>query len=380
MLELRQVTKYYGRNLALKDLTITCQEREFLVIFGPAGAGKSTTLRLIAGISPMNSGEIWLDGQNLNGIPPENRNMAMAFENYALYSHLSVYDNLAFPLQARKIKRQEINRCVRQMAELLQITSLLERRPGFMSGGQRQRVALGRALIRDADIYLLDEPISHLDAKLRHHMRGELKAMCAEWDATVVYVTHDYKEAMALSDRIAVLNKGHLMQIGTPDEVYNYPANQFVASFLGDPPMSFLKSRVQHEDGQDYLQMGETKFAIGKDMLAAIEAKSPDGNVQVGARATDLSISPSKDDLCTIPVEVYVVETFGYRNIITGRCPGTDLVQSVAPPEIKFAVKDTAWLHLDAENVHLFSPSGEEISHPKSNNARKEVQDGIHSA
>jgi len=373
MLELRQVTKYYGRNLAVKDLTITCQEREFLVIFGPAGAGKSTTLRLIAGISPINSGEIWLDGQNLGGIPPENRNMAMAFENYALYSHLSVYDNLAFPLRARKIRREELDRKVRQMAELLQITPLLERRPGFMSGGQRQRVALGRALIRDADIYLLDEPISHLDAKLRHHMRGELKAMCAEWDSTVVYVTHDYKEAMALSDRIAVLNKGHLMQIGTPDEVYNYPANQFVASFLGDPPMSFLKAHIQRENAHAYLHMGETILPIGDDLQAEIEAKSRDGTVQVGARATDLSISPTENEICNIPVEVYVVETFGYRNIVTLRCPGSELVQSVAPPEIKFTVKDNAWLHLGVENVHLFAPSGEEISHPKSNNNRKEV-------
>jgi multiple sugar transport system ATP-binding protein len=373
MLELRQVTKYYGRNLALKDLTITCQEQEFLVIFGPAGAGKSTTLRLIAGISPMNSGEIWLDGQNLNGIPPENRNMAMAFENYALYSHLSVYDNLAFPLRARKIKREEIDQRVRQMAELLQITPLLERKPGFMSGGQRQRVALGRALIRDADVYLLDEPISHLDAKLRHHMRGELKAMCAEWDATVVYVTHDYKEAMALSDRIAVLNKGNLMQIGTPDEVYNYPANQFVASFLGDPPMSFLEAHVKRENGSAYLQMGETQIAIEDHLMAEIEAKSRDGTVQVGARATDLSISPSENEQCTIPVEVYVVETFGYRNIVTGRWPGSDLVQSVAPPEMRLTVKDTAWLHLGVENVHLFTPSGEEISHPKFNNHREEV-------
>jgi multiple sugar transport system ATP-binding protein len=373
MLELRQVTKYYGRNLAVKDLTITCQEQEFLVIFGPAGAGKSTTLRLIAGISPLNSGEIWLDGHNLNGVPPENRNMAMAFENYALYSHLSVFDNLAFPLRARNIKRDEIDRRVKKMAELLEITPLLERRPGFMSGGQRQRVALGRALIRDADVYLLDEPISHLDAKLRHHLRGELKAMCAEWDATVVYVTHDYKEAMALSDRIAVLNKGHLMQIGTPDEVYNYPANQFVASFLGDPPMSFLEARVQRDDGRNSLQMGETKLAIDRDLLKKIEAKSKDGKIQVGARATDLSISPSQSELCTIPVDVYVIETFGYRNIVTCRCPGSDLVQSVAPPDIKFAVNDTAWLRLNAENVHLFARSGEEISHPKSHNNRKEV-------
>jgi multiple sugar transport system ATP-binding protein len=380
MLELRHVTKYYGRNLAVKDLNITCREGEFLVIFGPAGAGKSTTLRLIAGISPLSSGEIWFRDQNLNGIPPENRNLAMAFENYALYSHLTVFDNLAFPLRARKIDKKEIDQRVRKMAELLQITPLLGRRPGFMSGGQRQRVALGRALIRDADVYLLDEPISHLDAKLRHHMRGELKAMCAQWDSTVVYVTHDYKEAMALSDRIAVLNKGRLMQIGTPDEIYRRPANHFVASFLGDPPMSFLDSELQRDNDRYFLRSGGLEIFIEDELAARIDANSPGGQVRLGMRATDLLISPSQNETYSVPVEVYVVETFGYRNIVTSRCTGSGLVQSVSPSDMKFNVRDTAWLNLNVDNIHIFSSSGEAISHPKSRNRRKEGYDGIHPA
>ena len=364
MLELRNLTKYYGKTLAVQNLNITCHDREFLVIFGPAGAGKSTTLRLIAGVSPITSGEVWYKGQNLNGVAPEHRNMAMAFENYALYSHLTVYDNLAFPLKARKTEKAEIKKRVQGMAELLQITELLDRRPGFLSGGQRQRVALGRALIRAADVYLLDEPISHLDAKLRHHMRGELKAMAAQWDATVVYVTHDYKEAMALSDRIAVLNQGHLMQIDTPDEVYHRPAHQFVASYLGDPPMSFLDAEIKRDNGSSYLQTRELQLPVEEAMAIKIGQQSPTGRLSVGARATDLTISPVKNQTCTVPVEVYVVETFGFRNIVTCRVKGGGLVQSVAPPEMTFKVGDIAWLELTADQVHLFAPGGAAITNP----------------
>lgn len=366
MLELRNVTKYFHKTLAVDNLNIICKEREFLVIFGPAGAGKSTTLRLIAGISPLNGGEVVFKGRNLNDIPPENRNMAMAFENYALYSHLSVFDNLAFPLRARKISRDEIKQRVHEMAELLQITPLLNRRPGFLSGGQRQRVALGRAIIRDADVYLLDEPISHLDAKLRHHMRRELKAICQQREATVIYVTHDYKEAMALSDRIVVLNKGKLMQIGTPYEIYHRPANEFVASFLGDPPMNFLDAEVLTDDSRDYLLIGALRVSIDETLTNKIHQKSPSGQVRLGARATDLTISPTKTDVCSVPVEVYVVETFGYRNIVSCRVERGGLVQSVATPELEFNIRETAWIKLTQHEMHLFSPSGEAISHPNS--------------
>jgi multiple sugar transport system ATP-binding protein len=368
MLELKNLTKYYGKTLAVKDLSITCRDSEFLVIFGPAGAGKSTTLRLTAGISPLNEGEVWYKGRNLNGLAPEHRNMAMAFENYALYSHLTVFDNLAFPLRARKVDRAEIKRRVQAMAELLQITELLDRRPGFLSGGQRQRVALGRALVREADVYLLDEPISHLDAKLRHHMRGELKAMCAEWDSTVVYVTHDYKEAMALSDRIAVLNTGRLMQIDTPDQVYHRPAHEFVGSYLGDPPMSFLDAEVQRDNGTGHLLTSDLRIPIDETLTNKISQKSPSGQVRIGIRATDISISPSQSETCTMPVEVYVVETFGYRNIVTCRIQGGGLLQSVAPPEMDHAPQDRAWLELSADHVHLFAPDGAAISHPISGN------------
>ena len=364
MLELRSLTKKFGQAVAVDDVSFTCEDREFVVVFGPAGAGKTTTLRLVAGVLEPTSGSVFLNGQDMAHVPPERRNMSMAFENYNLYSHLTVYENLAFPLTARNVDRGETRKRVQAMAEVMQITSLLDRRPGFLSGGQRQRVALGRALIRGADVYLLDEPISHLDAKLRHLMRGELKAMCAEKNATVIHVTHDYKEAMALSDRIVVLNKGRLMQIGTPDEVYHRPANEFVAGFLGDPPMSFLNAELVRDQRTAYLRAGRLQVAVGDNLAATIGARSPSGQIRMGIRATDLNISPAKSDICNVPVEVYVVETFGYRNIVTCQCDGSDRLQSVAPPDQQINVQDTAWLELTETQIHVFAPDGAAISHP----------------
>ena len=367
MLELRGLTKSYGKTVAVKNLNITCQEREFLVIFGPAGAGKTTTLRLIAGITAPSTGAVYFDGRDMNAVAPEHRNVSMAFENYNLYSHMSVFENIAFPLRAHKLSDTEVKQRVQKMAEVLQITPLLERRPGFLSGGQRQRVALGRALVRQADVYLLDEPISHLDAKLRHLMRGELKAVCAEKQATVIHVTHDYKEAMALSDRIAVLHKGKLMQLDTPEEVYHRPANEFVAGFLGDPPMSFLDAQLQRADETYLLQAGNLSLPIDDHIRAKIEAQASEGKVRIGVRATDLTIAPEETATCTVPTDVYVVETFGYRNIVTCSAQGAGLVQAVSSPFVRVKPKDRIWLNLACDRIHLFGPDGAALVHPSSN-------------
>ncbi len=364
MLELDCVTRKFDKTVAVNQLSVEIKEQEFLVIFGPAGAGKSTTLRLIAGILQPTHGDIRFKGRSLKGVPPEQRNMSMVFENYALYSHMTVSENLAFPLHARGISKTEIEKRIARMAEVLQITDLLDRRPGFLSGGQRQRVALGRALIREADVYLLDEPISHLDAKLRHLMRGEIKAMCSERGATVIYVTHDYREAMSLSDRMVVLNKGRAMQIDTPDHVYHQPANEFVAGFLGDPSMSFLDAQLLKDNGQNYVQSGSLKSTVPQELADKIASKSTGGKLRIGTRAPELSIAQSRSEACTTPAEVYVVETFGYRNIITCRCKDAGLVQSVASPDLKLRTGDTAWLDLSVRNLHLFDAQGDAISHP----------------
>lgn len=365
MLELRSLTKEFGKTIAVSDLSITCEEREFLVIFGPAGAGKTTSLRLIAGVLQPTSGEIYFRGQSLKGVPPEHRNMSMVFEYYALYSHLSVFENLAFPLKARRYPGDEIKRLVDRMAEILQISELLDRRPGFLSGGQRQRVALGRAFIRDADVYLLDEPISHLDAKLRHRMRGELKAMAAEKDATIVHVTHDSPEAMALSDKVAVINKGKLMQLGPPDEIFNRPVNEFVAGFVGEPPMSFIDVEYAEDDGQPVFRIAGTdaRLPASPEVGAFVNEKGLPSSFRVGARATEASAVPSRDETHNVPGEVYVTEALGHRNILTAKL-GDNLVQAVTPPELTFKVRDAAWLNLSQENLHVFA-DGLAVAHPR---------------
>ncbi len=365
MLELRSLTKKFGKTVAVNNLSIACKEREFLVIFGPAGAGKTTTLRLIAGILKPTNGEIYFKGQSLMDVPPEQRNMSMVFENYALYSHLSVYENLAFPLRARRVRDDEIQRLVQRMAGILQISELLDRRPGFLSGGQRQRVALGRALIREAEVYLLDEPISHLDAKLRHRMRGELKAMCAEKEATVIHVTHDSREAIALSDRVAVINKGRLMQIGSPDEIFHRPANEFVAGFVGEPPMSFMDVEYAEEEGQPVFRIAgnDAHLPASPEVSAYIKEKGQPDSLRLGMRATEVSVSPTKDETHNVSGEVYVTETLGHRNILTAKL-GKNLVQVVTPPELTFEVKDTVWLDLSQDNLHVFA-DGRAIAHPR---------------
>lgn len=367
MLELRGVTKKFGNKVAVKNLSLQGIESEFIVVFGPAGAGKSTTLNLIAGILAPTEGEIYVNGFLMNGVPPEHRNMSMVFENYALYSHLTVFENLAFPLRARRLSETEIKQRVDEMAEVLQIADFLTRRPGFLSGGQRQRVALGRALIRDADVYLLDEPISHLDAKLRHRMRGELKAMCAKKEATVVHVTHDYREAMSLSHRMVVINKGEIMQFGTPDQIYHTPTNEFVASFVGEPPMSFLDVEYHEQNGLPVLAVKGSEsqpasIAIEKEAALFFRQRSIPQVLRVGVRASDITIATAQSGTHTVPAEVYVIETLGHRDIVTAKV-GPHLVKVIAAAELTLRIKDTIWLDISPETYHLFGDQ-QAIAHP----------------
>lgn len=366
MLELRSVTKKFGQTTAVNNLNFSTQESEFIVIFGPAGAGKTTTLNLVAGIVLPTEGDILLKGQSLKGVPPEHRNMSMVFENYALYSHLTVFENIAFPLRARQISNDVIKRMVHDMADVLQIGEFLGRRPGFLSGGQRQRVALGRALVRDADAYLLDEPISHLDAKLRHRMRSELKAMCAKKEAIILHVTHDYREAMALSDRMIVINQSKIMQIGTPEEIYHLPADDFVASFVGEPPMSFID--VSYDGDSETLLIKGTEAApvrltLPADNPGIAVTLAQSSKLRVGARASDVQISTAASETFDIPAEVYVIETLGHQNIVTTKV-GNDLVKILTKPEFVLAVRDTVWLNIGPQNYHLFADEIA-VSHPR---------------
>src|ERR1700712_1265944 len=244
--EFCDVTRSYGDDLvALKSLNLTVADGEFLILVGPSGCGKSTALRLLAGLDKPTSGEIKIAGTTVNRLGPGQRDIAMVFQNYALYPHMTVYANLAYGLRQRKTPRSEIEHRVRDTAALLEITDLLKRKPGQLSGGQRQRVAMGRALVRKPQAFLLDEPLSNLDAKLRTQVRGDLKRLHREVPVTSIYVTHDQVEAMTLGDRLCVMSKGEVQQIGTTDEIYNRPANTFVASFMGSPPMNLMPGVVR---------------------------------------------------------------------------------------------------------------------------------------
>lgn len=348
MYSLVDVHKRYGlKTVALRKINLEIEDREFCVLYGPAGAGKSTVLNLFAGITQPTRGDVRRDGHSIAHLPPERRDAAMAFENYALYSHLSVYENLAFPLRAARLKRTDIESRVKKISEVLGISHVLDRRPGMLSGGQRQRVALGRAIVRPANIYLLDEPIGHLDAKLRHRMRAELKALAVELDATVLFTTTSSKEALALADKLAVINRGRLEQVGTPSELYHSPANTFVASFVGDPPMSFLSVTTRSAGAVTEIQ------ALGGSVIARSAGElARDRRLQAGVRAGAISLKdPGAEDV--LPGRVGVIEHLGYTNIAVVHI-GDDTLSVSLRPDVKVNAGENVGLMIDSGQVHLF--------------------------
>lgn len=354
MYELKAVHKRYGLSkVALRKIDLVVRDREFLVIYGPAGAGKSTILNILAGITRPTSGDVRRDGVSILRIPPERRDAAMAFENYALYSHLSVGENLAFPLRARGLGSAEIDARVKRISGILGIGHLLDRRPGLLSGGQRQRVALGRAIIRPADIYLLDEPVGHLDAKLRHKIRAELKALAEDLSATVVFTTTSSREALALGDRVAVLNQGRIEQAGTPEELYHRPANAFVASFVGDPPMSFL-SVTPRLDGDRVAFATPGGMPVAALPAEAVEAlrDEPGSKIQIGFRSNEVRLA-RPEDADTLRGRVDVIENLGYVKIALVGI-GEDQVSVSFPADQRLSVGETVAIAFPRDAVHLF--------------------------
>ncbi|MCV7422626.1 sn-glycerol-3-phosphate ABC transporter ATP-binding protein UgpC [Mycobacterium yunnanensis] len=302
--EFRDVTRQYaGGVTALKGLNLTVGDGEFLILVGPSGCGKSTALRLLAGLDKPTSGEIRIGGSVVNGLAPGDRDIAMVFQNYALYPHMTVYRNLSYGLRQRRTPRAEIERRVRETADLLEIGSLLDRKPGQLSGGQRQRVAMGRALVRQPQAFLLDEPLSNLDAKLRNQVRGDLKRLHRELPVTSIYVTHDQVEAMTLGDRLCVMSGGEVQQVGTTDDIYNRPANTFVAAFMGSPPMNLLPGVVR--GGMLYVADAAINVAA-----------TPDGPVTVGARPEHVSVHTTRAD-GMVPARVDFVEPLGSHTLVT---------------------------------------------------------------
>ncbi len=351
------VTKRYGDVLAVDDLNLQVENGELMVLLGPSGCGKTTSLRMLAGLEKITSGIIRIGDTIVNDLPPRARNIAMVFQSYALYAHLTVFENLAYPLRVRKLKKDEIRRRVLEVAERVQISELLDRKPREISGGQRQRVALGRAIIREPSVFLMDEPLSNLDAKLRLHMRGELKRFQRDLATTTIYVTHDQAEAMTLADRVAIMNKGVLQQVGPPREVYRKPANMFVAGFLGSPPMNFLTLDVQAEGDALWLVGSGVRFPLPREWGDAVRSART-GRVALGVRPEHLTLKLRPDER-SIAAEVYLIEDLGNELLVDVRVDGQQIVARL-PAGPAPDLGDRVWLSFALEDVHLFDPVTEQ--------------------
>ncbi len=312
---IENLTKFFGKILAVNDVTLTIKDREFAVLLGPSGCGKSTILNCIAGLEKPSSGKIFIDGQDMERVPPHKRNIAMVFQNYALYPHMSVYNNLSFPLKMLHLSSKEISQRIIRAASILQIEHVLDRRPSELSGGQRQRVALGRAIVRDPEAFLMDEPLSNLDASLRNETRGELKKLHVHINATFIYVTHDQSEAMSMADRIAILKDGVLLQVDTPHRIYREPVDTFVASFLGSPPINLIRGRLIPRENMLFFGSDSLEVVLSRAAAKRLDNRRR-SEVIMGVRPENISILPPERSSVGTPLEVLLVEPLGAETIL----------------------------------------------------------------
>jgi multiple sugar transport system ATP-binding protein len=349
---LRDVVKSYGDIYAVDHVSLTVEDGEFVALVGPSGCGKTTTLNLVAGLIELSDGEIFIGDRQVNDLDPKDRDIAMVFQNYALYPNKTIYKNLAFPLKMRKLPGDEIDRKVRAAAKLLDIEHLLERRPRELSGGQQQRVALGRALVRDPRVFLMDEPLSNLDAKLRTQMRAELKRFHQDLNATVIYVTHDQMEAVTMADKMAVMSGGLLQQYDTPERVFEHPVNTFVASFVGSPAMSLVPGRVVGNGTGAAIEGPDGWTCPLSDANARKAQAATGGEIVLGARHSTIRLHREAAP-GTVPGRVYTVEPTGditYAHVDLG---SATVVVSVTP-DVKLGLDQPVWLEFDQTRLHLF--------------------------
>ncbi len=341
---LSHIKKVYEKDVvAVEDFNLDISHGEFIVLVGPSGCGKSTTLRMIAGLEEITEGTLKIGGKTVNGIEPKDRDIAMVFQNYALYPHMTVYENMAFALRLRKVKKKEIDKKVREAAEILGITGYLKRKPRALSGGQRQRVAIGRAIVREPKVFLMDEPLSNLDAKLRNQMRSELIKLRKRIDSTFIYVTHDQTEAMTLGDRIVVMKDGVIEQTGTPHDVYSFPQNVFVASFIGSPQMNFFQGEISG---------GELKMG---DMSVRLQDPPAQGQVTVGLRPEHIYLSEDG-----FPARVEVSELMGSDVHIHVNAPFGEAVAKIGIEEHDPNAQEVR-LSFKAEKLHFFDREGRRL-------------------
>lgn len=354
----RHVKKVYPGNVTIvPDLNLEIRDKEFIILVGPSGCGKSTTLRMIAGLEEVSDGELYIGDRLINNVQPKDRDIAMVFQNYALYPQMTVYDNIAFGLQLRKVPKAEIDRKVHEAAKALDLEHLLERKPKALSGGQRQRVALGRAMVRNPAVFLLDEPLSNLDAKLRTAMRSELTRLHKKLNTTFVYVTHDQTEAMTMGDRIVVMKDGIIQQVDTPQNLYDYPDNLFVAGFIGSPQMNFMNVTLNKENDDYFLTLGKFKIALSREKCSGAELDAYIGKtVVMGIRPEDFSANLNEGS--PIEANVDIAELMGADINLYLTCEGYKLVSRL-PSAFKTKEDEKVTLALKTEKIHIFDKETE---------------------
>ena len=343
--------------VAVQEFSLDIADKEFIVLVGPSGCGKSTTLRMIAGLEEITDGELLIDDKVMNDVAPKDRDIAMVFQNYALYPHMTVYENMAFALKLRKVKKDVIDKKVREAAEILDISEYLDRKPKALSGGQRQRVAIGRAIVRDPKVFLMDEPLSNLDAKLRNQMRAEIIKLRKRINTTFVYVTHDQTEAMTLGDRIVIMRDGYIQQIGTPQEVFNHPANLFVAGFIGMPIMNFFDARLVKEDARYFVELGGIRVELDAEKEARLAANN------VPSQEVTLGVRPEHTELAEegVAAKIDVMEMMGSSVHLHVSAQGKDVIIIVPTQELKNlpAMGDALHFTFSGNVAHVFSKETE---------------------
>jgi multiple sugar transport system ATP-binding protein len=348
--------KRYGEDvIAVNDLNLEIDDGEFICLVGPSGCGKTTALRCVAGLEEITDGRLLIGDRVVNNVAPKDRDIAMVFQSYALYPHMSVYDNLAFGLKLRKVKKDEIDKRVKEAAGILGLERFLDRKPKALSGGQRQRVALGRAIVREPSVFLMDEPLSNLDAKLRVQTRAEIARLHQRLGTTTIYVTHDQVEAMTMGDRIAVMRDGLLQQVGSPQDLYDHPSNVFVAGFIGSPAMNF--ATVKAAEGGD-LQLGGASLRLAGEPAKAAQQQPKGKDLLIGFRPEHLVLANGGDGLVRIPAKVDVVEYLGNDELIHAQAEGHEVVALISSDE-RVKVGDSVDFGIPIDKLHIFDPESE---------------------
>ena len=353
---LEKLTKKFGTTLAVDGIDLEIYDKEFFVLLGPSGCGKTTTLNMVAGLEPITSGNIYFDGALVNDRPPEKRDVAMVFQTYALYPQMNAFDNMAFPLKIRKLSTSEIKSRVEKTADMLHIRSLLDKKPYEMSGGERQRVALARAIVREPKAFLMDEPLSNIDAKLRVYMRAELIRLQKDLQITTIYVTHDQVEAMSMADRVAIMNEGKVAQVSDPMTIFNHPSDSFVGGFVGTPPMNFFEAEFAKKGQQAYLQTSDFALKLDTDTAMLIEEKAAGSELTIGARPQDIRLASKRSSDEDFEAEVYAVEPLGTETVVDLRI-GDRLLKVVASHTFESKITDKVWANVDKKRIHVFNKS-----------------------